>query len=397
MNTLTGKFAFRVDASLQMGTGHVMRCLTLANVLKRQGNECHFICREHPGHLIGHIRDQGFEVHVLPIEESTQLNTEARTGLAHAGWLGATQEQDAAGCSAILCQLGTHWLVVDHYALDACWELALKPHYQKLMVIDDLADRPHGCDLLLDQTFGRDAKDYASWTPEACTLLCGSRYSLLRPDFSALREYSLKRREQTQLQYLLITMGGVDKDNATGQILEALKATALPQACRISVVMGSTAPWLAEVRQLAAHMPWPTEVKVGISDMAQLMADSDLAIGAAGATTWERCCLGLPTIMLVLADNQRKIAECLEQANAVYVLHDTQYITDRLPDLLNRLAASTSLRTSMSQATSQIADGKGVARVIQHLELQSDCKGSETLSGSTDDPRGSRASTQLAQ
>ena len=367
MNTLTGKFAFRVDASLQMGTGHVMRCLTLANVLKRQGNECHFICREHPGHLIGHIRDQGFEVHVLPIEESTQLNTEARTGLAHAGWLGATQEQDAAGCSAILCQLGTHWLVVDHYALDACWELALKPHYQKLMVIDDLADRPHGCDLLLDQTFGRDAKDYASWTPEACTLLCGSRYSLLRPDFSALREYSLKRREQTQLQHLLITMGGVDKDNATGQILEALKATALPQACRISVVMGSTAPWLAEVRQLAAHMPWPTEVKVGISDMAQLMADSDLAIGAAGATTWERCCLGLPTVMVVLADNQKLAAEILDSAHAVIKLALGENMGTQLVHIVHTLASDPNRLQQITEHAKNITDGTGCEYVAAAL------------------------------
>ena len=370
MSTRDGKFIFRVDASLQMGTGHVMSCLTLANALKRQGSECHFICREHPGNLIGHIRNQGFEVHVLPIEVSTtQPDSDAETGLAHADWLGVTQEQDAARCIEILRKLTTHWLIVDHYALDAYWEMALKTHYLKLMVIDDLADRPHCCDLLLDQTFGRDPKDYAPWTPEVCTLLCGSQYSLLRPDFSALRDYSLKRREQTKLQHLLITMGGVDKDNATGQILEALNATLLPQDCHISVVMGSTAPWLEEVRHLAAHMPWPTEVKVGISDMAQLMADSDLAIGAAGATSWERCCLGLPAIMLVLADNQRKIAQSLEQANAVYVLHDPWEITEFLPHLLNRLAASAALRTCMSQASSHITDGKGVARVIQHLEL----------------------------
>jgi len=370
VSRLASKITFRVDASLQMGTGHVMRCLTLANVLKHQGSDCHFICREHPGNLIGHIRNQGFEVHILPFEvPTTQQAYNTETGLAHAGWLGATQQQDAAECSTILNQLTTHWLIVDHYALDAYWEMALKPDYQKLMVIDDLADRPHCCDLLLDQTFGRDAKDYAPWTHAASTLLCGSRYSLLRPDFAALREYSLKRREQPQLQHLLITMGGVDKDNATGQILEALIATTLPQECRISVVMGSTAPWLTEIRQLATHMPWPTEVKVGISDMAQLMADSDLAIGAAGATSWERCCLGLPTIMLVLADNQRKIAQTLAQANAVYVLHDPQEITDRLPELLNKLVESATQRTSMSQAAAKIVDGNGVARVIQHLEF----------------------------
>jgi spore coat polysaccharide biosynthesis predicted glycosyltransferase SpsG len=164
-------------------------------------------------------------------------------------------------------------------------------------------------------------------------------------------------------------MGGVDKDNATGQVLETLKSTKLPTSCRITVVMGTAAPWLAEVRQLALQMPWPTSVKAGISDMAQLMADSDLAIGAAGATSWERCCLGLPTLMLVLADNQQKVAHSLEHANAVYLIPRPQEIFDRLPRLLNRLVSSPAQRASMSLAASHIADGHGVATVIHHLEL----------------------------
>jgi UDP-2,4-diacetamido-2,4,6-trideoxy-beta-L-altropyranose hydrolase len=371
----TIKVAFRVDASLQMGTGHVMRCLTLADALALQGGECQFICREHPGNLIEHIRSKGFQVHALPLRDSAGANLiavnvpTAEPQLAHAAWLGSTQEKDAAECTAILSELIPDWLIVDHYALDARWETALKSHYRKLMVIDDLADRPHQCDLLLDQTFGRNAKDYAPWLPDACTLLCGSQYSLLRPEFADLRAYSLERRKKPQLEHLLITMGGVDKDNATGQVLEALKSTELPANCRITVVMGTTAPWLAEVRQLAEQMPWSTTVKVGVSNMAQLMAESDLAIGAAGATSWERCCLGLPTLMLVLADNQRTVAHSLEHASAVYLLQGPQEILDRLPHLLNRLVSSPAQRASMSQAASHIADGHGVATVIHHLEF----------------------------
>ena len=347
-----------------------MRCLTLADSLKQQDAVCEFICREHPGNLVQHIRNKGFHVHVLPLQVPAvdQIALDP-SQVAHAAWLGATQEQDAVECASILEQLTPDWLIVDHYALDARWETALMPRYRKLMVIDDLADRPHRCDLLLDQTFGRDAKDYAPWTPESCTLLCGSQYSLLRPEFANLRDFSLKRRETPQFEHLLITMGGVDKDNATGQILKALRNAELPANCHIIVVMGNTAPWLEDVRQLASQMPWPTTVKVGISDMAKLMAESDLAIGAAGATSWERCCLGLPTIMLVVADNQQKIAQSLEHANAVHVLHDSQEITKRLPYLLNKLAVSTSQRTSMSQAASQIVDGMGVTRVIQYLEF----------------------------
>lgn len=364
--------AFRVDASLQMGTGHVMRCLTLAEALKQDGGDCQFICREHPGNLIEHIRSKGFQVHVLPLSGSNLSSSVFKNEelqLAHAAWLGATHQEDAAQSTAILSELKPDWLIVDHYALDARWEVTLKPYYQKLMVIDDLADRAHRCDLLLDQTFGREAKDYAAWTPDSSTLLCGSQYSLLRPEFAALRSYSLERRKNPQLQHLLITMGGVDKDNATGQILQALKNSELPSSCQISVVMGNTAPWLAEVRQLAEQMPWQTTVKVGISDMAQLMADSDLAIGAAGATSWERCCLGLPTVMLVLASNQRKIAQTLELAKAVLLVQGPEDIANCLPEMLSTLTASPELRACMSQAASEITNGSGVTLVIQHLEL----------------------------
>lgn len=368
------KVVFRADASLQIGTGHVMRCLALADALNAQGAECQFICREHPGNLIDFIRSKGYPVHGLPLSEplgaSLLAINEAGSGpeLPHAAWLGTTQEQDAAECAVILGEQNTDWLVVDHYALDARWEAALKPHYRKLMVIDDLADRPHQSDLLLDQTVGRNPADYAPWVPATCTLLCGSQYALLRPEFAALRHYSLTRRETPQIKHLLITMGGVDKGNATGQVLHALQSSELPANCRITVVMGATAPWLAEVRQQAEQMPWPTTVRVGVSDMAQLMADSDLAIGAAGATSWERCCLGLPTIMLVLADNQRKVAHGLEFAGAVQVLQDPQAIADRLPILLNGLVSLPSLQIEMSQAAARISDGRGVATVIHHLE-----------------------------
>jgi len=367
--------AFRVDASLQMGTGHVMRCLTLAEALKQDGGDCQFICREHPGNLIEHIRSKGFQVHVLPLSGSNLSSSAFKIEelqLAHAAWLGATHQEDAAQSTAILSELKPDWLIVDHYALDARWEVTLKPYYQKLMVIDDLADRAHRCDLLLDQTFGRDAKDYAAWTPDSCTLLCGSQYSLLRPEFAALRSYSLERRKNPQLQHLLITMGGVDKDNATGQILQALKNAELPSSCQISVVMGSTAPWLAEVRQLAEQMPWQTTVKVGISDMAQLMADSDLAIGAAGATSWERCCLGLPTVMLVLADNQKMAAGILDSAQAAVMLCLSDDLDAKLAGIVIDFVRDVRRLSNITDHAKHITDGTGckvVADTLNSLSL----------------------------
>lgn len=369
------KVVFRADASLQIGTGHVMRCLTLADALASRGADCHFICREHAGNLVEFIGSKGYTVHVLPAvtssddESAVNQADSADNELAHGAWLGATQSDDAHACAAILTGLNPDWLIVDHYALDARWEQALKPHYSKLMVIDDLADRPHQCDLLLDQTFGRDPQDYRARVPAECCLLCGSEYALLRHEFAALRSYSLQRRAHPRLSQLLVTMGGVDKDNATGQVLQALSSCVLPPDCQITVVMGPQAPWLEAVRQQAQTMPWPTRVLSGVSDMARLMADSDLAIGAAGATSWERCCLGLPTIMLVLADNQLKVAHGLERAGAARIIQPTYDGLPRLAEILTPLINEQAQLLSISKSAASIVDGSGANAVIRNLEV----------------------------
>lgn len=368
------RVAIRTDASLQIGTGHVMRCLTLADALAARGADCQFICRALEGNLIEFIRGKGYVTHALPIAYdvnagSTAPGPEASTPeLAHNRWLGATQTQDAEACAPILAAQGPDWLIVDHYALDARWERAMVPHYHKLMVIDDLADRPHACNLLLDQTYGRDAADYRPLVPADCHLLCGSQYGLLRPEFAALRPNSLQRRAQPALRALLITMGGVDKDNATGQVLQALRTCPLPADCRITVVMGATAPWLEDVRTQAQDMPWPTRVFVGVSDMAQRMADSDLALGAAGATSWERCCLGLPTIMFVLAENQRKVGQGLERSGAAKLINLGQSATTQLRELLVPLINDPAQLLHISECAASIVDGSGVNAVMRQME-----------------------------
>lgn len=370
------KVAFRADASLQMGSGHVMRCLTLADALKAQGADCHFISREHPGHLLEVIRQRGYKVNSLVA--SVQTAQEAIKNIVnaasipqqeppHAAWLGNTWQVDAQETSAILTSLQPDWLVVDHYALDQRWEEALAPHYRKLLVIDDLADRPHRCNLLLDQNLGRQPQDYAGLVPAHCQLFIGPHVALLRPEFAALRPYSLQRRQaQPVLRQLLITMGGVDQPNATGQVLQALKTCALPADCRITVVMGLTAPWLQNVRELAAQMPWPTEVVVNVNDMAQRMADSDLAIGAAGSTSWERCCLGLPTLMVVLAENQHPGAQALEAARAVRLIGVVSDIAIQLPLAVAELIDS-DYQSRMSLAASAITEGQGVGKILQTM------------------------------
>jgi UDP-2,4-diacetamido-2,4,6-trideoxy-beta-L-altropyranose hydrolase len=360
---------FRADASLDIGTGHVMRCLTLADALRERGAQCQFICRAHVGHLAALIEQRGHGVTLLPLAASSSGPDVAAAQPAHAAWLGRgiTQEADALDTlAAIGASAGEDsavgWLVVDHYALDSRWESLLRPASQRLMVIDDLADRPHDCDLLLDQNLGRQEADYAALVSVRANKLIGPAFALLRPEFAQWRSYSLNRRAaQPGLRHLLITMGGVDKDNATGQALQILCDCPLPADCQITVVMGATAPWLKEVRTQAQNMPWPTRVLVGVNDMAQLMADSDLAIGAAGATSWERCCLGLPSIMLVLAENQREIAQALSKAGAAHMADAVTLLNN--PLITPKIIAPKMINT-MSIAAANITDGLGAKRTI---------------------------------
>lgn len=357
---------FRVDASIQIGTGHVMRCLTLADTLKQQGAGCYFICREHPGNLIAGIKQRGHHVYALPyteqVQNNKQINTESE--LDHAAWLGATQEEDANLCIALIEPLQPDWLIVDHYAIDKRWESKLRPYCKHIMVIDDLADRHHDCDLLLDQTFGRDSEDYKPLVPDHCELLCGAQYALLRPEFAEWRDYSLKRRANGQIEHLLINLGGVDKDNITTQILKSLTTSALPERSRITVVMGATAPWIAAVKQQAKIMPWQTDVKVGVNNMAELMTNSDLAIGAAGATSWERCCLGLPTIMVVLADNQIGAAKALSDVNAAVSLPYSNNFEVLLVSAVNQAIAHPRSTLEIGKAAKAITDGLGAKKIV---------------------------------
>jgi len=359
---------FRVDASLEIGTGHVMRCLTLAAALREQGAECHFLCREHPGHLISMIKAHGFTAHRLPMAHQAggpERESDVQSRYSH--WLGASWQTEAEVCRPLLTHLTPDWLIVDHYTLDARWEEAVLPESTRLMVIDDLADRPHCADLLLDQNLGRKVTDYADRVPTNCRVLAGPQYALLRPEFVALREVSLARRDQhSHFKRLLISLGGVDKDNVTGQVLNALRDCNLPPALEIEVVMGGTAPWLDEIRHSASTMPWPTKVVVNINDMAQRMADADLAIGAAGSTSWERCCLGLPTLIIVLAENQRQVASALDNHGAAKLLGPVGLIAETLPSLLNMLEAP--VLSEMSTSAAMLVTGGGTAEVLAGLE-----------------------------
>lgn len=359
------KVAFRADASLQIGTGHVMRCLTLAHALHALGHQCVFLSRAHEGNLISYVRNEGFDVHEMLMGVSSESGVDGK--LAHASWLGVPQALDAAQASPFLRDWKPDWLVVDHYGLDQRWEGSASEHCTRLFVIDDLVDRVHRCDALLDQTLGRVAADYQGLTPAGCHVFAGPEFALLRPEFSNLRSHSLARRANPQLSQILISMGGVDQQNATTTILETLRASGLDRRCRVEVVLGPTAPWLDHVRAAAATMPFPTQVLAGVRDMANRMASCDLAIGAAGSTSWERCCLGVPTLMVVLADNQRPSAAALSNQGAAILLGDVPEIADQLPQALGRMVDARTL-LQMSQAAASVCDGLGAHRVASFME-----------------------------
>ena len=359
------KILFRTDASLTIGTGHVMRCLTLARVLRDHGAEVSFACRLHPGNMVEMLHAAGFPVHALPLTDRIDAG-----GAQYAPWLGAQWQEDADALAPRVDSGGPTWVIVDHYGLDQRFERVMADVGGKVMVIDDLADRQHDCALLLDQTHGRIAQDYAGLVPPEAVLLCGSHHALLRPEFAAAASGSLDRRQSMPPpRRIMVTLGGVDADNVTGRVLDALDGLDLPPECRIDVVLGAAAPWSAQITARADAMRHVTLVHRDIADMAGLTSAADLAIGAAGSTAWERCCLGLPSLMVVIADNQKDIAQALDTEGAAISLgsHHAADFVPRLRASVTTLLESPARLLAMTHRAVSLVDGRGAERVAQAL------------------------------
>lgn len=357
------RVVFRTDASVEIGTGHVMRCLSLAAGLRARGTRCTFVCREHPGHLLDLVRQRGHEAIGLPRTGTADGTTDETRGHEH--WVGASWSLDAQQTLAVL-PARTEWLVVDHYGLDARWEQALRRSCARFLVIDDLADRPHEADLLLDQNVGRSARDYSERLAPACRLLLGPSYALLREEFALLRPQSLAGRTGRDARHFLVSMGGVDKDNLTGRVLDGLEHCALPANAHVTAVLGPRAPWVAEVRRRAESLRWPTQVVVDPPSMAELLSKCDVAIGAAGTSALERCALGVPSIVAVMADNQRPGAAALQAKGAILLLGPQPAPEADLPRKVETLLAGDTLRR-MQRASSSVTDGAGVSRVLEEV------------------------------
>jgi len=350
---------FRADASLEIGTGHILRCLTLADALRASGSECFFVARDHIGNLHELVEARGYPL--LRLGEGDSVKVRGSTG-GYAQWLGVDPMRDADDTRDQLSGLSVDLLVVDHYGLDARWERSLRPICKRIMAVDDLANREHAVDVLLDQNLGKSPQDYEGRVPHSCKLFLGPSFALLRPEFSAQRRASLRRRQEGQLRKVLVTMGGVDLENSTAMVLEALNAWGPPASLDVTVVLGPTFPWADHVLQQVKRLSFNSEVKVNVRDMAELMRDADLAIGAAGSTSWERCCMGLPTLQLVLAENQRPIADALGRAGAAHLL-DPVALRSSLVAAMEQLIGDTTMLLRMSNIAAQLVDGHGAERV----------------------------------
>ncbi len=358
--------AFRVDASTLIGSGHVMRCLTLADALAEAGARCYFVMRRMPGNLEGAVGSRGHHVLVLSSVESRETASSPDDATPHAAWLGVSWEADASDTLQALEGIELDWLVVDHYALDHRWETQVRTCCRRLMAIDDLADRRHQCDLLLDQNLGREPHDYDGLVPGDTKKLIGSDYALLRPEFSQARALSVQERKTREPGNILVSMGGVDAANVTGDVLRVLDTIEVVTAYRVTVVLGAACPHIDEVTEQAESMRLDTRVVVNANNMAELMSQADLAIGAAGGSAWERCCLGLPSLLVVMAENQLPGAEALKRAGASLSLGWPDAIEEALPRAMREVFAPGRL-LEMSQNAAAICDGLGAQRVADAL------------------------------
>lgn len=303
--------AIRADSSFKIGAGHLLRCLTLADNLKPHGVKIHFLCLRLPGDFVELAIDKGYCV---------------------------ISKNDL--------DFKVDWLVVDHYGLDKQWESEMRTYARRIVVIDDLADREHDCDILLDQTLDRKAQDYEKLVPKTCRLLLGSEYAVLAAQFSKLRPLSLQRRlGKYHVENILVSMGGTDPYNVSEFVINSLQQLKVTNS--LSITLGK---------------------HVNQSSLANMMMAADLAIGAGGVTSWERCCLGLPTIMITTADNQFNNAYQLDQSSAIKYLGNYDKVTSELlNESVHSLMKDSKLLEQMSIKAATICDGYGVRRVVLEL------------------------------
>jgi len=329
--------AFMTAASPRIGGGHVVRCLALAQALNRRGVQCVFAINRQSADTVG-----------LPGGEMLRIvEAEARDGLAAL----AEYRPDVA--------------VFDGYGIDR--EIERQWRGRSLRVVfDDLADRPHECDLLVDSGPARTVKDYEAHVGTDCEVMAGPAYAVLRPAFPAARKRSLARRATGVVRRVFVSMGYTDVGGVTRRVVEGVFA-ASPE-WQIDVVTGHGAESLSWLRQSAARERLSIHVDLDSTAMVELMVSADLAVGAGGGTALERCCLGLPSLMIVVAGNQRSAAQALDRGGAAQLLGDAADLsTSQIAESLAGFARQSERLVECSRAAAATVDGEGAERVSERI------------------------------
>ncbi|OES46061.1 UDP-2,4-diacetamido-2,4,6-trideoxy-beta-L-altropyranose hydrolase [Domibacillus iocasae] len=346
------KIAIRTDASVEIGTGHVMRCLTLAKQLVQEGMEIIFICRAFKGNSISYIETEGFKVFTL--SASSDKN--------HLLWMRESWREDAGDTAQILQHLDKEidLFIVDHYSLDENWEKEIRTLVRHIMVIDDLADRIHDCDILLDQNFYLNLeKRYEGLVPASCQMLLGPNYVLLRDEFLSIDINRIKH--DGTIQNILVFFGGTDPTGETMKTLKAICELNLSDI-EVNVVVGAANPQKEEIEAFCNQRP-EFVFHCQVNNMAELMMKSDLAIGAGGSTSWERCFLELPALTIIVADNQKELSKAVASKGALYCLGESAKITSwHIGKKINELCHSPAKMIGMIHMCREIIDPEMVRK-----------------------------------
>ena len=357
------QIVIRVDTSAQIGTGHFMRCLTLANQAAKEGHTVNFLTRTPNQFFVNKIKSYGHKMLVL--QNPDTVKHKYNYVLDHSHWLDVSQECDAHESKAVVKKLRPDWIIIDHYAIDQRWHKIVQPICKNIMVVDDLADRRLDCKILLDQNLGSSKKNYEGWAPADCKFLIGPKYALLREEFMDWRQFSLDRRPTKQVKKILVTMGGVDTANYTLMVLSELVKSKFSQKLHFDVVVGSAYPHRIQLVEFCHQSKIRIVIKVDVENIAEIMAKSDLCIGAAGSTSWERCCLGLPTITMAIAKNQLKIIRVL-QDREVAVVSSPNRIREDFDKFFD--VGGVERLLSLSNNSKEVFDVLGAQRVVRTME-----------------------------
>lgn len=355
----------RVDQSELIGSGHYQRCLSLAVALSQAGASVTFVAR-HLNQIFQSLSlRHGFDLVMLPRRQPEP----AQVALSddYSSWLGVSEELDADDCRVALAGQKYDAIVVDHYALGQTWERKMRDHGETLVVIDDLVNRGHDCDLLIDQTYGRCASEYAHLVPRWCKVLAGVEYALLRDEFKFHRIKSLVRKRRFEGGRLLISLGGIDRDNITERLLSEGRSWIAAANLEVTVILGAGAPHASSVKEVCEK--YKMTFLHNNTDMARVATNHDFCIGAAGSSTWERFCLGIPALVLKLADNQSEIIKKLVNDGLVRELNMNN-IKGSL-DNLEGIRCDRYLREN-SADISKLVDGLGCRRVVTEIKSKID-------------------------